>query len=41
MKKDMKYFPIDVLLVVSIKTGTGNEGTNEKLGINGTFSILG
>jgi len=42
MKSDhLKSFPIDILWVVSSKSGTGNKGTNEKLGKNGTFSILG
>jgi len=39
-KSDLKYFPIDVLWVVSSKNGTGNKGTNEKLGKNGTLSTV-
>jgi len=35
MKSDLKSFPIDVLWVVSSKNGT-----NEKLGKNGTLPIL-
>jgi len=41
IRSDLNFFPIDVLWGVSSKNGTGNEGTNEKLGKNGTFSVLG
>jgi len=35
-KDDLKYFPIDVLWVVSSRNGTGNNGTNGKVGKSGT-----
>jgi len=41
MKGDLKSSPIDILWVMSSRNSTGNNGTNEKVGKNGRFSILG
>jgi len=41
MKGDLKFFPVGVLWVVSSRNDSGNNGTNGKVGKNGTFSILG
>jgi len=42
MKNDLKFSPLDVLWVVSCRNGTGNNGTNRKVGKNSTcFQYLG
>jgi len=35
MKGDLKFFLVDVLWVASNRNGTGNNGTNGKVGKNG------
>jgi len=37
MKGYLKIFPVDVLLVVFSRNGTGNNGTNGKVSKNGTY----
>jgi len=42
MKCNLKFFPVDVLWVVSSRNGTGNNGTNGKVSKTGTcFQYLG
>jgi len=36
MKVNLKFFPVDVLWVVSSRNGTGNNGTNGKVSKNVT-----
>jgi len=41
IKSDLNFSPVDVLWVVSSRNGTGNNGTNGKVGKNRMFLILG